>query len=103
MMSTDCEAAAGLRAPGRAWARLASSLLLTGVAACASPEPGPVEFAVTAERVARASCGFPYERCPGPAPAQLCAEARRLAERASSTVIAIDQRGHFAPVAFALP
>ena len=103
MMSSGCEAAAGLRARGRAWARLASSLLLTGVAACASPEPGPVEFAVTAERVARASCGFPYERCPAPAPAQLCAEARRLAERASSTVIAIDQRGHFAPVAFALP
>ena len=102
-MSSGCESAAKLPAPGRAWPRLASALVLSGVAACASPEPGPVEFAVTAERVARAGCSFPYERCPEPAPSQLCADARRLAERASASVIAIDQRGHFAPVAFILP
>ena len=104
IMSSGCELAAKLPAPGRAWPRLASALVLSGVAACASPEPGPVEFAVTAERVARAGCGFPYERCPEPAPLAARAPTRAdLAERASTSVIAIDQRGHYAPVAFTLP
>jgi hypothetical protein len=61
-----------------------------------------VEFAVTPERVARAACDFPYDDCAPDGAGQLesCREAEALAEKASTSVIAIDERGHYTPVAF---
>jgi hypothetical protein len=61
-----------------------------------------VEFAVTPERVARAACAFPYEDCvPDGAPQpEFCRAAQALAEKASTSVIAIDERGHYTPVRF---
>ena len=83
------------------WPALGVLLLGAALAACASPEPGPVEFAITAERAAKASCRAPYEQCPQlDDRAQRCRQAHALAEQASTSVIAIDERGHYAPVVF---
>jgi hypothetical protein len=61
-----------------------------------------VEFVVTADRVARASCALPYDHCMPDLEdqAQWCGRARDLAEKASTSVIAIDERGSYAPVFF---
>jgi pimeloyl-ACP methyl ester carboxylesterase len=61
-----------------------------------------VEFAVTPERVARASCDFPYHDCApdGASQPESCHEAQMLAEKAGTSVIAIDERGHYTPVSF---
>jgi hypothetical protein len=78
------------------------AILSIWLAACAGPEPGPVEFEVTSERVARASCAFPYDDCEPDLEdqAEACRRARSLAERASTSVIAIDERGSYTPVFF---
>jgi hypothetical protein len=61
-----------------------------------------VDFAVTPERVARAACEFPYDDCArdGAPQPELCREAELLAEKARTSVIAIDERGHYSPVVF---
>jgi hypothetical protein len=87
--------------PAPPWPSLRVGLVVAALAACASPEPGPVEFAVTAERTAKASCRAPYGSCPRLEDASLrCNRAHQLAEQASTSVIAIDERGHYAPVVF---
>ncbi|HSA79721.1 MAG TPA: hypothetical protein VLE23_02795, partial [Geminicoccaceae bacterium] len=64
-----------------------------------------MDFAVTPERVARAACDFPYDDCApdGARQPELCRDARALAEKASTSVIAIDERGHYTPVVFDFP
>ncbi len=81
------------------------AILATGLFACARPEPGPVTFEVTPQRVVRASCELPYDHC-APVPedrAEFCGRARSLAESASASVIAINERGSYSPVVFTFP
>jgi hypothetical protein len=101
-MDGHCRDAGAWRSGDASWCRLRVALLFMGLAACATPKPGPVDFAVTPERVARASCEFPYDDCApdGARQPQLCREAAVLAEKASTSVIAIDERGHYTPVSF---
>jgi hypothetical protein len=82
-----------------------TAILAIGLFACAKPEPGSVTFEVTPERVARASCELPYDRC-APAPedrAEFCRRARALAESASTSVVAINERGSYSPLVFTFP
>jgi hypothetical protein len=81
------------------------AILAIGLFACAKPEPGSVMFEVTPERVARASCELPYDHC-APAPenrAEFCRRARALAAAASTSVVAINERGSYSPLVFTFP
>ena len=83
----------------RPWPRVA--LLVMALAAPPPRSRARVEFAVTAERAAKASCPAPYGSCPRlEDAASRCRQARELAAQASTSVIAIDERGHYAPVVF---
>ena len=84
------------------WSPYRAAIFLVWLASCAAPQPDQVEFAVTAERVSRASCAFPYEDCEPDLDngAEWCGRAHNFAERASTSVIAIDERGSYAPVSF---
>ncbi len=100
-MKANSDVLGGARSPGFGSLRLVTGLLLLWLAACAAPQPGPVNFEVTRARVIKADCGEPYTDCAPPA--DLCKRSRALARAASASVIAIDQRGRYAPVRFTLP
>ena len=61
-----------------------------------------MDFTFTSERVARASCNFPTTICApdGASQSALCRAAQMLAETASTSVVAIDERGHYTPLSF---
>jgi hypothetical protein len=101
-MDRCCERRSPKRLNGRKSLPYGVAILSIWLAACAGPEPGPVEFHLTSELVARASCPFPYDDCESDLEdqAEACRRARSLAERASTSVIAIDERGSYTPVFF---
>jgi hypothetical protein len=104
-MDRYCQSRAPKTLSGPNWSPCRAAVFSMWLAACAASEPGPVEFVVTADRVARASCAFPYDHCVPDLEdqAQWCGRARDLAEKASTSVIAIDERGSYAPVFFTFP
>jgi len=70
------------------------------LASCVKPQPGPVTFPVTKERVLRASCDSPYHCAREIEDRDSCDRAVTLAEKASTSVIAINERGSYSPVFF---